>query len=551
MSVIGENRLDLLLAFADELRPVLDEGLPTGVAESGPRPKKAVRGDDSNGLERVDVDANDLPAQRWAVIAPEGREGSRMLEAISPLIRLREEEQGHAPAIVWRVPSGMDAKQVVDWKDKVLRAEGLEDDDRPFYLLLLGDLHQVSAEFQHSLGHGSLAGRVHFTDETGETDFDGYAAYAEKVVRFARQPTAETAPDLLFYCSRDGSAATAQGSSRLVAPSLEAAQRNRESGRLDVASVREIEADSVGALLEAAKGPRPSVLLSVSHGLGAPRSGWKSEEEQWRRQGGLVLGRNEVLDAERIRGQTFLPGGLWFCLACFGAGTPDASAYKTWLSKLAETGAYRGAASSVLASLPKAGERPFVAAMPQAALRNPNGPLAVMGHLDLAWSYSFSSAKNLAESRASRITTALDAMARGSRAGVALFALMRYYRETNDTLMSMYTRREDASAERRPDPIDPAELAHYWMLRNDLRGYVLLGDPAVRLPIARNAFRTIAPKPQNTSPADVSVKVAAVHALFRGTEPPLDIATRAGATLDELWAWWDAYRAGGRERLGG
>lgn len=556
----SNDSLDLLLANADELRPVLDEGLPRETSQRGPKPKKAVRGDDSPDWRRTDADPNDLPVQRWAVVAPEGKEGSRMLEAITPLIRLREQEQ-RAPVTIYRVPGEMDARQAVLWKDEVYWSEDVEEDDRPLYLLLLGDLHHVSLDLQHALANGALVGRAHFSDAAGEPDLDGYAHYAEKVARFAREGTPDNTPDLLFFVARDGTSATMNGEARLVAPGLEISRRSSEQGRLPAASVREIEAGTVGALLDAGAGARPSVLLSVSHGVGAPRRGWSSEEEQWRRQGALVLAQNEILDAERISGQPFLPGGLWFCLACFGAGTPSVSAYHAWLSLLAQEGAYRGKASAVLASLPSAGQRPFVAAMPQAALRNPGGPLAVIGHMDLAWTYGFSSATNLSQGRAQRILSALDTMVRGSRAGVALEALMRFYRETNDALMTSYQLETDARAQSRPDPTDREERGHLWMLRNDLRGYVLLGDPAARLPLAQHALRAntaeklAAPELQlsPSAPGDISVSVkeAAVLALIRGAEAPLSIAARAGAPLEALWAWFDAYREGGRAGLGG
>ncbi|MFY0577892.1 hypothetical protein ACN28S_29420 [Cystobacter fuscus] len=69
--------------------------------------------------------------------------------------------------------------------------------------------------------------------------------------------------------------------------------------------------------------------------------------------------------------------------------------------------------------------------------------------------------------------------------GVALDALMRSFRDVNDSLMSAYQERQEALEEERPDPIDPKLLGYLWMLRNDLRGYLLLGDPAVRLQLQR------------------------------------------------------------------
>ena len=481
-----DDRLHLLLADAEDRRPVLEDGLPADAAQRGPRPTRAVRGDDAPRWRRTDADPNALPVQRWAVVAPESVEGDRQLEAIAPLLRLREDEQG-APATVYRVPPGMDARQAVGWKDEVYWSEDVPEEERPLYLLMLGDLHQTSVELQHALANGALVGRLHFADAEGGTDPAAYAAYAAKVVRFAREGTPDAAPDLLFFVARDGTPATLFGEAKLVAPGLLAAQQGRDAGRLPAASVREVEAETVDELLAAGAGARPSVLLSVSHGLGAPPGGWRSKEEAWRRQGALVVGPNEVLDAERLRSQPFLPGGMWFFLACFSAGTPATSAYHAWLSQLRQEGAYGKPAEAVLQSLPGPGQRPFLAALPQAALANPAGPLAVIGHVDLAWAYSFSAMKKPSESRKSRLLSSVEVMVRGSRAGVALEALARFYREANDALMSRYELEADARAEGRPDPTDRVERAHLWMLRNDLRGYVLLGDPAARLPLAQSA----------------------------------------------------------------
>ncbi|XYI00680.1 hypothetical protein ACMHYB_13340 [Sorangium sp. So ce1128] len=86
------------------------------------------------------------------------------------------------------------------------------------------------------------------------------------------------------------------------------------------------------------------MLLSVSHGLGRPRSGWASVDHQRALQGSLLVGAHgssaPLLTAEMLQSASFLPGGLWFCVACFGAGTPEQSAFYPWLSALARKGAY-------------------------------------------------------------------------------------------------------------------------------------------------------------------------------------------------------------------
>jgi hypothetical protein len=126
--------------------------------------------------------------------------------------------------------------------------------------------------------------------------------------------------------------------------------------------------------------------------------------------------------------------------------------------------------------------------MPQAALANPEGPLAFIGHVDLAWSASFSDPRDITLGRHDRILSTLVALANGSRAGVAFDALVRHYRETNDELASSYQAEKDARVWSRPDPTDATERAQLWMLRNDLRGYVLLGDPAAQLSVRPKAI---------------------------------------------------------------
>ena len=154
---------------------------------------------------------------------------------------------------------------------------------------------------------------------------------------------------------------------------------------------------------------------------------------------------------------------------------------------LAGSGGEGRAAADVLRSLPRAGEPPFLAALPRAALANPKGPLAVIGHVDLAWSFAFMDGGR--GSRASRIFGAMRALLSGSRAGVALDSLMQAYREANDDLSSGYQLQREAAARGQAYAGDARKVAQLWMRRNDLRGYLLLGDPAAHLPLARARAR--------------------------------------------------------------
>ena len=208
-----------------------------------------------------------------------------------------------------------------------------------------------------------------------------------------------------------------------------------------------------------------------------------------------------------------------------------------------------------------------------------DSPGGDIGHIDLAWTFGFSDPRNHA-SRASRMFSTLRTLLEGSRTGVALDALMRTYRDTNDDLTSRYQRQRAAAARDLPDPEDPRQLGRLWMQRNDLRGYVLLGDPVARLgvkpqaaatreeprepvvaPIARepevlamatevtsSSAEILAPPPAITRSGS-DARERAVLALLHGDEAPRNIAMRSGVTVAELFVWLDRYREAGRSGL--
>ncbi len=480
MGPAGESPIDLLLSDAEARMPVLERGLPASTLAAAAAPTEP-RGAGSLFLDAPDRDPNLLDLQRWGVIAPEGPAGDRLLGAIAALIEHRRVEQGTRPRI-YRVPAGQGSAAAIRWRDEVLRAEQVAEHERPRYLLLLGEPTQVSLELQQTLAHGCFVGRLALGEEAA------YAAYADKVIGWER--SARELPRALYYTAQDGTAATSAGYRHLMQPCVEMAERWRGAGKLELAEALTIPYvdDGPGSLIEAAGSREASVLLSLSHGLGAPRRGWRSAEQQRRTQGALCLGLDgEPLSAESLGSAAFLPGGVWLMIACFGAGTPTDSAYLPWLRALAAKGGEGHGAAEVLRSLPGAGEPPFLAALPRAALGNPKGPLAVIGHVDLAWNFAFMDGAR--GSRASRIFGALRALLSGSRTGVALDSLMQAYREANDDLGAGYQLQREAEARGQEYEGDARKLAQLWMRRNDLRGYLLLGDPAAHLPLAHARAR--------------------------------------------------------------
>lgn len=495
--------IQLFLAHADDHRPVLADGLPRSSAAVAPAPGAAPPAPTVLANRSAPVDS--LHDQRWAILAPRGPEGDRLLRLIAPLRRRREEQQ-RAEAHVYRVDPGMDfgaANRWIqgDYWDEVNRNE----DDLARYVLVLGGADLVSWELQQMLGSEAFVGRLAFPDDRG------YEAYVDKALRCDAEVLAPSAR-ALFYAVRDGSAATVDGHAHLVAPSLELARARAQRGSFPAAEILElggaydglsdgeIEAHAQQMLREAERS-RAGLLFSMSHGLGAPGAGWPSPDQQRAQQGALVLGRSGArLTARDVATRPFIPGGIWFLFACFGAGTPARSAYHHWLDQLHRVG-HSGPAEHVLRALPRAGEPPFVAALPQAALANPDGPLGVIGHVDLAWTWSFLDYEHTADGavprrRAERFQGLLRSLVEGHRLGVAHQEVSRFFGSLSTELSTMDG--EDAARAAAGDPARQVRRAALWMQRQDLCAYVLLGDPAARLPIDRWPLGL---EPRSTAPA--------------------------------------------------
>lgn len=462
---------DLLMVHADALLPALERGVPSSSAAA-----EAASGGyaDPEHLWDESRDANELAAQRWGVIAPEGPEGDALLGRIDRLIAHRQQQQG-APVERYRVPPRLDAAEAARWRKQVLEAPGKQRRDMPRYLLVLGELDQVSAELQVVLGSDGYVGRLAFDRP------EGYEAYVDKLLRWEATPAPVTRARAVFHTVKDRTSATTAGHDGLMAPGLALARRYRDEGELLASEVLEIDhgyTPKPEPLVAEASRDEPGVLLTMSHGAGAPRRGWRSLEEQRRLQGGMSFGpASGLLTGEALAGRPFMPGGVWLMVACFGAGTPEASKYQRWLEQLAATGSFGGEPEAVAASLPADG-RPFIAALPKAVLQSPHGPLAFMGHVDLAWTYSFRERDaGRPVDRPDRFIDVLHGLLRRDRVGVAFHELLRHYGRTNTELTAL----EESGVD------DPGRRGHLWMLRNDLAGYMLLGDPAAQLPLRPEA----------------------------------------------------------------
>lgn len=646
--------LRLLLCRGDSERPeaVLPQGLPPQLLDGAPQPQVTAVPAGRLAFGDETRDSSLLSERRWGLVVPAGEPlRGQLLSAIEPLIRVRAAQQGLDPAtllrdLVYIAPGDpyLPLPRAVDWYRHSIAEADLDEEsrrselERPDYLLVLGDLHQVSESITQVLSsYGHFVGRLAFSDEAGQPRLAEYRKYAEKAAAAAdsdrvlpdpdeddpedgdaASASGEREPGLrlgrlprrarVHYVS-DGTDATELAHELLVSPLLtRLARRNKKGAVQDLNPAAQAALFGSDDLLTSAASLRSSLLFTVSHGYGGPRGGYSSPQEQRRLQGALsfataTAGRGRRLGGDDLRAlrTPFVPGGIWFMLACYGAGTPAESQFYHWLASRRDQ--LDDEARWVLRSLPAPTQllpdsHPFVAALPQAALAQPDGPLAIIGHLDLAWSYSFVDTPEEGEDESGRgdydhFETLVRSLMREARVGPALSTLLRKRRSAEQSLLRRYDAQRRAlmrpgsgSEGDKGPPVDVA-LRRHWMTRQDLTGYVLLGDPAVRLfrrspataPTAEVASLTTArspglgpasspvsapasPLPALSSPgqtlpqSDVRPQSAelariedAILELTLGTATASVLAAALGCSEAELQALHAAYQRAGRATL--
>lgn len=468
--------IDLLLAN-EKGHQVVEQGLPDDV-------DIWFRGEpeDEGGIEafpRFDADPNDLSKQRWGIVAPEGSVGDRLLQVIAPLTAARREQQeGHEP-LVFRAAAGMSSKKATDWWGAVYNDSKINFRDRPRYLLILGDADLISWEAQQRFSAAAFAGRLAFKKESE------YEAYVHKILAYERAAKHGSKKiRAAYHTVRDGTAATSVGHRGLMVPSVDDAKVALKDNAFPASEIVDFGATGVTSpedFLRAVANREPTTLFSISHGLGIDAHG--TEEERRRFQGAMSFGSGKKITADDVANRPFLPGGAWFFFACFGAGTPSQSAYTTWLQALKEAkiNLPQSQIDAVLQSLAQQGS--FVAALPQAALANPDGPLAIMSHVDLAWTFSFQDLVSK-KYQSHRFHGIFQGIIEHSRVGACLDTLQRTFNDANTDLTVLIDAEE--SAKRRNEPVENAstaalEKAALWMLRQDIGAYVMLGDPAAQV----------------------------------------------------------------------
>jgi hypothetical protein len=386
-------------------------------------------------------DPDDLASVGWGVVVAPGTDPA-VLDAVEPLLRLREAQAGER----FRRLEARAGASKDDFLARHGAGPGVVDPRKvPYYLLLLGGPEQLSFELQYQLGVAYAVGRL---------DLPNPAAYASYVSAVTAAEGADAAARHLhlFATRHPADTPTGLSSSRLVQPL--AADVGDRARAWQVTTDVGPGATKV-RLLDLVTGPAgPDVLFTAGHGLAAsPDVAGALLCQDWPGPlgpGGPISPDHYLAAADLAAGVPARPKVV-FSFACFGAGTPRVSDYPGTTS---EPG------------------RSFTAPLAQAFLAA--GGLAFVGHVDRAWTCSFLW-KGLA-AQVVPFSSTLLALMDGARLGLAMESMTSRYAEVATEL----TTRLDESR-RLGKVVDDVDLVGLWTATHDARGYVVLGDPAVRV----------------------------------------------------------------------
>ncbi len=414
-------------------------------------------------------DYKKLDEAGWGVIfAAEPEPG--VYEALKPLLDLRKEQASKKDERLYKEYTGASGYLPGDTKRLFLRrggaqVSGVVDPTRmPYYLLIVGDPDVIPYEFQYQMDVQYGVGRLHFDR------LEDYAQYAASVIAAETGKIQLSRKATFFGVNKAGDPSTQLSAKFLVDPLHKAVSKDQEGKwAIDLIGGEEATKSRLGNLMGGSEAP--AFLFTASHGMG----GNNGSAKQLPYQGALVCqehpgpgfkgdSRPFYFAGEDLASDARLGGTIAMMFACYGAGTPKFNEFRQ-IDGQATAGQIA----------PKA----FVAALPKAMLSHPKGgALAVIGHVERAWSCSFLNGK--ASTQTSTFESSVKKLLDGYPVGYAMEEFNSKYAELSSELLDMISLLK-VQEKLKADPTE--EFVNNWTENYDARNYSLVGDPAVRMPV--------------------------------------------------------------------
>ncbi len=388
------------------------------------------------------------PENNWAVLISEHCNYKRDIErAIEPLVKHR------AGRILTTPKLTVNTRGSKEWIEKCVREGSL-----PKYLLICDSFENIELEFQFILNAFLVTGRLWFDN------IANYETYTKKVLDVEKNNFAYNRKDLTMASPLDDPV-TSQDFEEIIQPIITA----NNSFRFNQLFRNRFSKQS---LMESAKSSR--FLALYCHGVGLKDEDF-SRNPQY--QGSFVLDFNSnnetgLLTPEDVTSEPFVPSGILFSPACLAGGTQADSDFASWIKRNGLT--------------PYLGQDTGISAISSTLLGSSVGPVAALMHFDISLCgpmfnphngqfdlqkrihHNF--VKNLIEGQTIGKATKLFR----SAAGAFYAQAFKLFGQVAGSVSFMGRDEPNIS-----DFVRSMNQRH--VTATDMRNYIILGDPAVKL----------------------------------------------------------------------
>jgi hypothetical protein len=422
--------------------------------------RATAKGADFREVARKTVDTGDPRIVGWTfLLNAEDPQKDQIIEILRPLATKRGMSDPDRPLLYRNEPQD----RWSEWMNEEYFGQDEQYGKTPQYVLLVGDPQQIPFGLQSLLAAAANVGRLDFDS------LEQLQTYVDKVLRLEEKKTPVVAREAIFFAPDGGPSDPTHFSREYMA--LPMAEHVRKECGL---STQEILGDKATkkALITALLSRRPALVYTASHGLGAID---QTQAIQKQRNGAICCQRQGVLSADSLFGaedvnhkEPFLEGSIFFQFACFGYGTPAKSTFADWIKDVPQ----------------RYTDSDFTAALPRKLLSHPRGPIAYIGHLDLALLHGFTNARapdidDRWHNRIQPFVSAVTQLLALQPSGLAMQDMSKRFNVINATFTATVERQRLGKQQWSPEK--KASLLDRWLIRGDAQNYMVMGDPAARL----------------------------------------------------------------------